>query len=396
MKVPRGLRKIIVGIGGLAMLLGNGALACTSLSYLDAKGNVYHGRTLELQMELPYQIAYFPAGTAFTSDVGDGHPPLKYNSTRAMLTVVIPDVDPGGRDRPTLNDLKVLEGQNDAGLVFSLLSYPSAAGPQKQVEMTRSILNAIDLGTWILAQFATVKEAKSALANQPTVLEPLKVLKGALPPFHFVLYDKSGASLVIEFTNGQEALYDNPVGVMTNGPEFSWHLTNLGNYSYLSNVDRSGTTFNGFKVKQPDSGIATAGLPSSDTSVGRFVRAAYYSNFAEKVNDPDKALLTMSHIMNNFDRPKGISTSAGGEGDALTSGLGGDPNATSTEYTSWTKISDLDRGLVFLRTYQGLNYSKFDLKTLSKQSTPLVMPLTKIDQGSSFDQTTTLINSPAR
>lgn len=369
---------------------------CTSLSYSDANGRVYHGRTLELQMELPYQVAYLPAGTSFRSDAGDGHPPLEYEGSYGILSVVIPDVASDEPEKPTLNDLKILEGQNDAGLVFSMLAYPSAEGPQKQVEMTRSILDVGDLGTWTLAQFATVEEVKAALADQPTVLEPVKVLGGAMPPVHFVLYDRTGASLVIEFTRGQEAVYDNPVGVMTNGPEFRWHLTNLGNYSFLSNVDRAAATFNGYKVGQPDSGIATVGLPSSDTSVGRFVRAVYYSNFTEKVDDPDQAILATAHIMNNFDRPKGISTTASGEGDALTSELGADPNASSTEYTSWTTISDLDRGLVFLRTYQGMNYSKFDLNGLAGQTTPLVMPLTKIDEVTESDMTQTLIDSASQ
>ena len=55
-------------------------------------------------------------------------------------------------------------------------------------------------------------------------------------------------------------VYDNPVGVMTNGPKFDWHLTNLDNYTFLSNVDRSSASFGSYKAAQPDSGIATAGL----------------------------------------------------------------------------------------------------------------------------------------
>ncbi len=60
------------------------------------------------------------------------------------------------------------------------------------------------------------------------------------------------------------------------------------------------------EFNQPDSGIATAGLPASNTSVGRFVRAVYYSQFAEKVDKPDTAMTTLAHIMNNFDRPAAL------------------------------------------------------------------------------------------
>ncbi|PVB62841.1 linear amide C-N hydrolase [Labrenzia sp. 011] len=377
----------------MSLLWANTAAACTSLLYTDSKGKVYYGRTMELQMELPYHVVHFPKGTSFSSNAGEGHPPLKYESSHAILSITVPDVAPDGKEKPKLGDMKVVEGINDAGLTFSLLAYPSAEGPQKQVEMTKSILDVMDLGTWMLAQFETVAEVKSAIVKQPVVMEPVKVLKGALPPFHFVAHDKTGASIVLEFTDGKGAVHDNPVGVMTNGPEFQWHLTNLSNYSFLSNVDKESGSFNGFKVAQPDSGIATQGLPSSDTSVGRFVKAAYYSTYAQKVDDPDLAVKTTGHIMNNFDRPKNISVSNAGEGSALSSGLGADPNSTSTEYTSWTTLADLDRGYYFIRTYEGINYSKFDTKKLFKQTVPLIMPLKTLDEVTDYDLTQKLIDS---
>lgn len=42
-------------------------------------------------------------------------------------------------------------------------------------------------------------------------------------------HDADSDSIVIEFANGEQQVHDNPLGVMTNGPEFSWHLTNLNN-----------------------------------------------------------------------------------------------------------------------------------------------------------------------
>ena len=173
---------------------------------------------------------------------------------------------------------------------------------------------------------------------------------------------------MIEFTKGERRIHDNPVGVMTNGPDFSWHLTNLNNYSFLSNLDRSTTTFGTLSVAQPDSGIATAGLPSSNTSVGRFVRAVYYAHFAEKVEDPDEAVLLLAHIMNNFDRPRGISVADRGPGqgglDLEAMAPGG--SAPVSEYTSWTSLADLQRGRFYIRSYRSLNYSSFELGALAE------------------------------
>jgi hypothetical protein len=52
---------------------------------------------------------------------------------------------------------------------------------------------------------------------------------------HFAVHDANGKSLVIEFVEGKAKVTENPVGVLTNLPVFSWHITNLGLYAHLSN-----------------------------------------------------------------------------------------------------------------------------------------------------------------
>lgn len=350
---------------------------CTALVYSDAAGKSYLGRTLELTVDLPYQLAFLPRGFAVTSQVS-GHPALAYSVAHAFLAITMPARVPTPQAPLGLADLKVVEGLNEQGVTFSVLSYPAAAGEQPSVDVTRAVLAASDLGSWVLGQFATVAQVKAALAAQPVFLEALGILRGAVSPFHYVVNDASGGSLVIEFHKGAMELYDNPVRVMTNGPRFDWHLTNLDNYTFLTNVDRSTATFGGYTARQPDSGIATAGLPSSGTSVGRFVRAVYHAQFAEKAKTPDAAVRTLAHVMNNFDRPRGISIDyPGGDGGHMeVAGLkedGAQPYAT--EFTTWTSLSDLDRRLLFVRDYAGMNFARYDLGALSALDAPRVIPL---------------------
>lgn len=113
--------------------------------------------------------------------------------------------------------------------------------------------------------------------------------------------------LAVTVPPGKQVIVDNPVNVMTNGPSFAWHLTNLANYSFLTNVDKSQGTFGSLTVVAPDSGVATSGLPSANTSVGRFVRAAFYSQYAKRSDIPDDAVRVLAHVMNNFDRPVNIT-----------------------------------------------------------------------------------------
>ncbi|MFK4824899.1 linear amide C-N hydrolase [Paenochrobactrum sp. BZR 588] len=360
----------------------NVLLACTALLFRSKEGNAYAGRTMELSVELPYVLASIPKGHQFTS-TADDHPALNFQTSHAIFAIAIPN--------GSLNDLKILEGINDQGLTFSVLAYAGASGPVDKAEQNKAMLAAVDLGAWVLGQYATAADVKAALEENIVILTKLAPLKGAVTPFHFVIHDRSGKSIVVEFSDEKQNVYDNPVGVMTNGPDFNWHLTNLSNYTFLNNLDCSKGKFGDLEVSQPDSGIATAGLPSSNTSVGRFVRAAYYANFAEKTPSQD-AIRMLGHIMNNFDRPRGITIDPINSGglDIESASAIGDAQYKS-EYTSWTVLGDLANNQFYVRTYSGINFTKFDLNRLFALSELKIAPLEKISQLEIFDATDVLM-----
>ncbi|MDR6431861.1 linear amide C-N hydrolase [Brucella pseudogrignonensis] len=353
-------------------------LACTALLFRDANGGAYAGRTMELTMELPYVVTSIPKGHKFSSVV-DGHKPLKFQSKYGIFAIAVPN--------ESVADLKIVEGVNEEGLTFSVLAFSGASGPAANTAKTKAMLAAIDLGAWVLAQFASAADVKEALGHNTAILTALVPLHGAKTPFHFVVHDRAGKSIVIEFSSERQNVYDNPVGVMTNGPEFTWHLTNLNNYTFLTNLDQSKGKFGDLQVSQPDSGIATAGLPASNTSVGRFVRAAYYSTFAEKPA-PEKAVRALGHMMNNFDRPRGITIDPPQSGglDIESFATEGDKEYES-EYTSWTVLGDLTNNEFYIRTYDSINFIKFDLKQVFAKNEFKIAPLDKISAAGIFDVT---------
>lgn len=338
---------------------------CTTLVYSDSNGGQYLGRTLELDVEEFYAIAYVPKGTGFKSRA-EGSEPLDFEAKHPFIAIGSPIRKPTADDPFTPSDLKICEGLNQAGLSCSMLAYPTAGGVEEAKKVTRKLIDASDLGTWMLSSFASIDEVKKALAEQEVFLTRIALI-GNLPyPFHIAVHDRSGKGIVIEWHQGEMNVFDNPVGVMTNGPDFQWHLTNLGNWTHLTNVDIPGGKFGDLEVRQPDSGIATATLPSSNTSVGRFIKALFYSKFTEKTDDPDKALLATARAINNFDRPRGITIDPkdGGEGMSFQ-GESLNEGAPPTEYTSWTNLSDLGRGRFLVRTYGSFNYTAFDLQELA-------------------------------
>lgn len=341
---------------------------CTSLLYLDAANNAYLGRTLELSVELPYQVSFIPKQVEFTSALA-GFAPVSWSARYAYLAITMPDAMPAPGTTLGPNDLKVIEGVNEAGLTFSVQAYPQAGGEDPAPNAAQAMLSAADLGAWVLGQFSNVEDIKAALGELPVFVAPVPILGNLKMPFHYSVHDASGGSIVIEFHYGVRTIYDNPVGVMTNAPPFSWHLTNLDNYTFLTNVDQSKAQFGHYSAIQPGGGIANAGLPSADTSVARFVRAAFYAQYAEKQSDPDRAVEMVAHIMNNFDRPRGITVDPPSQGSSHLHLEGQDLGALPTEFTSWTSLTDLSRKRLYIRGHAGMNYVDIDLPTLAETTT---------------------------
>ncbi|MGO3885138.1 MAG: linear amide C-N hydrolase [Mycetocola sp.] len=350
---------------------------CTSLSYVDASGAQYHARTLELDVSEPYFVTFVPSGTGYASQA-PGHDAVSFVTTRAFVSVSSPSAAPPAGQGLGLDLLKPVEGVNDAGLTFTLNAYPTVdLGGHDD---STAVLEAIDLGSWILGMFTTVAEVTSALADQPIHLTRLQAVGNVPFPFHIGVRDRTGAEIVIEWVDGVQHVFDNPVGVLTNSPAFPWHLTNLGNWSHLTNIDQPSGQFGSLAVAQPDPGIATAALPASNTAVGRFVRAAYYGRFAEKVSDPDAALTLVSRIINNFDRPRGATVDLpGGPVGVKFEGTNSSPAGQSTEFTAITNVTDLARGRFLVRSYEAFNYSRFDLDRLASVTAPLILPLGRLD-----------------
>lgn len=334
---------------------------CTSLLITDNHNNCYQGRTLELTEELPSWITYYPAKTIFQKKAPNGQDGIRYTSQFAILAITAEVYFDG-------NNHNMFQGLNSAGLCFSANMIAEAKLDPLKPEHYSNSLPVTSLGEWALSCFKNVNEVKNAVENgffwSPTLVN----FRNLKSPFHYAFYDKQGGSIVVEAVNGRLQVFDNPTGVMANGPNFQWHLKNLNNYSHLSNQDTSTGVLGNIRVTQPDSGIATSSLPSSDTSVGRFVRAVFYHTYAPNTENAKEAMNTLAHIMNNFDRTKNITADTIGEGE----GAGG---ILLSEYTVWTCLSDLSNGVICIRGYGEMNYHQYTIAQFSDQKNPVFHPL---------------------
>ena len=363
--------------------IGNSS-ACTAMMMTDAHGNAYQARTMEWSGVLPESLHYLPVGSLIQSQTPDGKQGMTFKTKYGFVGVSLKHMTPNEKQPG------IAEGANDQGLSLSLNAFLGSEAPALDSD-PRKVLSVLDFGAWALGNFQNVAQVKQALADKDISvwLPPLAILDGMKAPFHYAIFDKTGAGIVVEFSEGKLNVYDNPVGVMTNIPEFPWHLKNLNNYAQLTNVDRNSGTFGSLKVSSPDGGNALAGIPFTQISSGRFVKAAFFTNYVRKAQTPAEAIQTLSHVINNFDRPYDLSV------DLPTGGVGaegGDPHAASSEVTLFTTMNDLAQNQFYIRPINAINFSKVDLTKLSGVKEVKKVSLDQVAQLNGADATGLFLN----
>lgn len=312
--------------------------ACTGIMLKAKDKSVVHGRTLEFAINVDTSVAVIPINYEFkgTSPTGTG---LSYTSKYGAVGAV-------AFDNPAL-----LDGINEKGLSVGTFYFPGFAGYSKATANNQKIsLSPADFPNWLLTQFATIDEIKAALNSVVLVPTVLKGWGDESPPFHYVVYEKDGKSLVIEPVNGKLTYFDNPLGVLTNSPGFEWHMTNLRNHINLTTWDAKPLTVDGLTLSSFGAGSGMVGLPGDFTPPSRFVRAAIYSITAAPVETSEAAVAQGFHILNQFDIPVGVSKlEANG--------------VIYTDFTLLTAVRDPNQLKFYFKTYDDPTVKVVDLKT---------------------------------
>lgn len=151
---------------------------------------------------------------------------------------------------------------------------------------------------------------------------------------HWFVGDKDDA-VVLECINGRVKVFDCPLGVITNSPNYDWHMINLRNYANLTPKFIAPVKLAQGKVTVP-TGKSTGfqGLPGDSTTTSRFIKAVAYTHTLKTPKNADDGLLAAVHILNNF--------------DIVDGSVEGDPNGIEgpsvgmqlTQFTSYSNITD--------------------------------------------------------
>ncbi|MDI9818797.1 MULTISPECIES: linear amide C-N hydrolase [unclassified Legionella] len=326
-------------------------LACTGLQLKAKDGSVVNGRTVEFASPIPLNGLIIPRNYAFSGTLPDGTKGLAYKAQYAVVGA------------NAFGEAAIVDGINEKGLVSAAFYFPGYATYTEVTPQNKNIaLSPTEFPNWILTQFATVDEVKQNI-NSAIIVPTSPAGWGITPPFHYVVYDKTGKSIVIEPINGKLVVNDNPIGVITNSPTFDWHLTNLSNYLNLSPMNAPSKIIDGYKLNSFGQGSGLHGLPGDFSPPSRFVRAAIFSSAATPVSTATPTIYEAFHLLNQFDIPPGA--------------VGSKTNGKATvDRTLATTVKDPQGLNYYFKTYDDQNIkmislSAFDLNSKELKSIPM-------------------------
>ena len=216
-------------------------------------------------------------------------------------------------------------------------------------------MSSLDMANYVLTQFATVEEVREGLEKVRVVPVPEPALGGIPAPVHLMVVDPSGKTIVIEYIKGRLTVFDNPLRVITNSPNFDWHMTNLRNYINLSAVALPTKTIEDLDFSPIGAGTGLIGLPGDFTPPSRFVRAVAFTQTARKTSDGPEAVYEVFRILDNFNLPLG---SAEGP-DANPERLKGMRSSTI-----WTTVVDTKNLVYYYHTQHNRRVRMVDLKRI--------------------------------
>lgn len=337
--------KIVFAVAVL-LQIACAANACTDFQIKADDGTVIIARANEYAMDAHSQIVFEPAGKQFTTNAPGGNKGLSWRSRFAYL----------GINGLGLEE-NFIEGMNEAGLSMEGLMFPEAVYETVGPGDSARALSILDIGSWILGNFATISELKERLPNILVWGEAIPKF-GATLPLHIAVHDAAGNNLVIEFINGQKKVYDNPIGVMTNMLELPWQIENLRNFLNIDQFNPAEKDFRGVALRPVSTAVGWRLIPGDWSSPSRYVRIAYQVNMASPAKDGVAALNLAKHILNTVDIPLGtIKAKMPPDG------------SIEAEYTQWSTLKDLTNRVLYYYTYDNMNVRAIDLKKMVSERT---------------------------
>lgn len=280
-------------------------------------GDTYFGRTLDYEISHGERVTFTPRNF-----------PLKFRSGKTFPN-----------HYAILGMACVEEGYplyfdafNETGLAMAGLNFVGYARYDSSPK-GKDAVASFEFIPWILCQCGSVEEAR-VLLDRIRLTE--EAFRETMPParLHWMVSD-SKESLVVESTASGLKVYPNPVGVLTNNPEFDDQVFQLNNFMHLSTKDPKNTFSSQLNLNRYSRGMGALGLPGDLSSQSRFVRAAFTKLNSRCPKGEGESVNQFFHVMEVVSQTDGCCQVEGGQ----------------FEKTLYTSCCNTTKGIYYYTTY---------------------------------------------
>ena len=263
---------------------------CTAITLQSLQKENFFGRTMDFSYPIKPGIYIIPKNYEWHSLITM----KKYIDNYSFICM----------GQETNGILGFFDGVNEQGFAAAVLYFAGYAYYDSDINNKEQIAS-LDFLHYILGCCKSVDDLKTLSENINIVGVPDPVTQ-AIAPLHWIATDRSGKSIVIEQTERGLEIIDNPIGVMSNSPDFQWHMTNLRNYMNVSTTQQNEVYWENVSLTPFGQASGTVNLPGGFTSPERFVRTSFIKTHVPVPKDSSESLITCFHIMNSVFIPKGI------------------------------------------------------------------------------------------
>ena len=230
---------------------------------------------------------------------------------------------------------------NEKGLCMAGLNFVGNACYRKPRENKVNVAQ-FELIPYILGKCSKVSEAEGIIRNLNITDIPFSD-DLPLAELHWIIADKE-RTVTLESTKNGINLYENPVGVLANNPEFPIHLEKLNDYRHLSAENVKNTFGSGFDLKQYSKGMGAIGLPGDFSSSSRFVRATFVKANSVCEGDEVSKVNQFFRVMATVEPTRGVCVTDAGYNISI-----------------YTSCCNAQKGIYYYKTYDNLSVTAVDM-----------------------------------
>eukprot|EP01064_Diplonema_japonicum_P015561 TRINITY_DN23270_c0_g1_i1.p1 TRINITY_DN23270_c0_g1~~TRINITY_DN23270_c0_g1_i1.p1 ORF type:complete len:367 (+),score=59.41 TRINITY_DN23270_c0_g1_i1:53-1102(+) len=313
------------------------AMACTSVKVTPSgrRGALPFGigRTMELAEADVIMWSYAMHPRLQRWKEGD----VKWNNTYGFVSI--------GAPLMLVNGMALVEGMNEAGFTISALT-------QRDTVWANTSKTVPNMGfqflvPYLLGTCKTVEEARERV-KKINIVDTRNVNPELF--CHWTLSDASGNGLILEYVNGAPVWHNDEFGVLTNDPEYSWHVRNVKNYVALSPTLPATSV-----VPSLSFGTNLLGLPGDLSPPARFIRMVYLRDFSiqqRPLRTQNDTFVLIQSLLNTVHIVKGTVNKTPKS------------DATPAEATQWAVVKVPAERKLYLRTYSNMQWRYLDFSRL--------------------------------